>query len=59
MDLDKVRKEETKQFFNLKDCSGADCVQALEQNCHWVMELCATLAGCEPWPAHRYFKARY
>ena len=59
MDLGKVRKDEKNNFFDLKDCSGPDCVLALEQNCSWVMELCATLAGCEPWPAHRHFKARY
>lgn len=57
VDLHALRQDPTKSLFNLTDCFGADCALALEQNHVWVMELCATLAGADPWPPHKTFKA--
>ena len=57
VDMLALRKDKDKAVFNLKDCTGADCGLALEQNYRWVMELCATLAGADPWPPHKAFKA--
>ena len=55
--LHKLRNSKTKEFFNLDDCGGPDCAQALEQNFTFVLELCATLSGADPWPRHKKFKA--
>ena len=52
-----LRNHKEKAVFNLKDCPGPECGLALEQNYQWVMELCATLAGADPWPPHKAFKA--
>ena len=57
VDLHKLRNSKTKDFFNLDDCGGPDCAQALEQNLTFVLELCATLSGADPWPRHKKFKA--
>ena len=57
VDLHALRQHPQKSFFDLTDCVGADCALALEQNYVWVMELCATLAGADPWPPHKTFKA--
>ena len=54
--LHTLRNSKTKEFFNL-DCGGPDCAQALEQNFTFVLELCATLSGADPWPRHKQFKA--
>ena len=54
--LHTLRNSKTKEFFNL-DCGGPDCAQALEQNFTFVLELCATLSGADPWPRHKKFKA--
>eukprot|EP00435_Cladocopium_sp_Y103_P015442 s1465_g3.t1 len=57
VDMFKLRNSKTKDFFNLDDCGGPDCALALEQNLTFVLELVATLAGADPWPPHKKFKA--
>lgn len=59
VDMQALRKDDTKSLFDLKDCAGADCVLALEQNYGFVLELVATMAGSEPWPPHSSFKAGF